>query len=97
MSRILSSPILSGPGFSIPTGLLIAGISITAAFAGLLPKWIAGSGILLAVIGELSWLRLPFFPKFLFLIPLRALPCLLRDQKAGWPIPAPRRRISACF
>jgi hypothetical protein len=29
-----------GPGFSVPLGLLIAGISVTAGFTQLLPKWL---------------------------------------------------------
>lgn len=81
-----------GPGFSIPMGLLVAGISITSAFAGLLPKWIAASGILLAVIGELSWLHLPFFPKFLFLIPLTRFPAFLWLIAAGFALPASRSK-----
>src|SRR5437868_1678297 len=77
-----------GPGFSIPMGLFIAGISVTCAFAGLLPKWIAWSGLLLAVIGELSWLHLPFFPKFVFLIPLTRFPGFLWLIAAGFALPA---------
>jgi hypothetical protein len=81
-----------GPGFSIPMGLLIAGISITSAFTGLLPKWIVASGILLAVIGELSWLHLPFFPKFVLLIPLTRFPGFLWLIAAGFALPASRSK-----
>lgn len=84
-----------GPGFSIPMGLLIAGISVTSAFAKLLPKWIVVSGLLLAIIGELSWLHLPFFPKFVFLIPLTRFPGFLWLIAAGFALPASRAKTSA--
>lgn len=83
-----------GPGFSIPMGLLIAGISVTCAFARLLPKWIVASGLLLAVIGELSWLHLPFYPKFLFFIPLTRFPGFLWLIAAGFALPASRSRAA---
>jgi hypothetical protein len=38
-----------GPGFSVPFGILIAGVTIPAAFLKLLPKWIVVLGIALAV------------------------------------------------
>lgn len=53
-----------GPGFSVPFGLLLAGISVTAGFSRLLPKWLAVTGVLIAVAGELSWLDI-LFPKAL--------------------------------
>ena len=43
---------LGGPGFSVPFGLLLAGISIPAAFMRLLPVWIIVPGLILAVIGD---------------------------------------------
>jgi hypothetical protein len=84
---------LGGPGFSIPMGLLIAGISVTCALGKLLPKWIVASGLLLAVIGELSWLHLPFFPKFVFLIPLTRFPGFLWLITVGFALPASRTQI----
>jgi hypothetical protein len=45
---------LGGPGFSVPFGLLMAGVSIPAAFLKLLPKWVIGLGLVLALAGELS-------------------------------------------
>jgi hypothetical protein len=47
-----------GPGFSVPMGLLIAGVCVPAAFLRLLPKWLVTFGLILAVCGELSWLNL---------------------------------------
>jgi len=37
-----------GPGFSVPMGLLMAGVCIPAAFRKLLPKWVVAFGLLLA-------------------------------------------------
>jgi hypothetical protein len=64
---------LGGPGFSVPLGLLLAGTAVTAGLAGLLPRWLAVLGILIALIGELSWLNI-LFPKALPLIPLTRFP-----------------------
>jgi len=40
-----------GPGFSVPMGLLLAGVSVPAWLMKLLPKWVAGLGLALAVCG----------------------------------------------
>ena len=40
---------LGGPGFSVPMGLFLAGVSITAGFMKLLPKWLVFSGVVLAI------------------------------------------------
>ncbi len=64
---------LGGVGYSVPLGLLIAGISVPAGFARLLPRWVVWSGLALAVCGELCCLDL-LFPKILFLIPLTRFP-----------------------
>jgi hypothetical protein len=61
--------IFGGAGFSVPIGLLFAGVSIPSAFMELLPKWLVVFGLFLGVCGGLSWLNL-IFPKTLFLIPL---------------------------
>src|SRR6202163_3732831 len=45
---------IGGVGFSVPMGLLLAGICIPAAFMKLLPKWLVIFGLALGVIGELS-------------------------------------------
>jgi hypothetical protein len=50
---------LGGPGFSVPMGLFLAGVSITAGFMKLLPKWLVLIGVALAIAGEVSWLHLP--------------------------------------
>jgi hypothetical protein len=77
---------LGGPGFSGPVGLLIAGVSVTAGFAKLLPKWIVIFGLVLAVIGELSWLDI-LFPKALALIPLTRFPGFVWMIATGFALP----------
>jgi hypothetical protein len=78
-----------GVGFSVPMGLLIAGLSIPAAFFKLLPKWLVVFGIVLAVIGELSALAL-VIPNALFLIPLTRFPGFIWLIGAGFALPKTR-------
>jgi hypothetical protein len=78
--------IFGGPGFSVPQGLLMAGISIPAAFTRLLPKWIVVVGIALGICGELSWLNM-VFPQALFLIPLTRFPGFVWMIAAGFALP----------
>lgn len=75
-----------GPGFSVPMGLLIAGISVPSYFMKLLPNWLVVFGMILAVAGELSWLHL-FLPKALFLIPLVRFPGFVWLIAAGFELP----------
>jgi hypothetical protein len=75
-----------GPGFSVPLGLLIAGISVPAMFMRLLPKWVTVAGIALGVIGELSWLNL-VFPRAVFLVPLTRFPGFIWLIAAGFLLP----------
>jgi hypothetical protein len=83
-----------GPGFSVPMGLLIAGICIPAAFLKLLPKWTVGFGLVLAVAGELSWFNL-IFPQVLFLIPLVRFLGFIWLIAAGFMLPKTIVRVSA--
>lgn len=75
-----------GPGFSVPMGLLLAGVSVPALFLKLLPKWVVGLGLVLAVCGELSWLNL-IVPKALFLIPLVRFPSFVWLIATGFLLP----------
>src|SRR5450756_1092023 len=81
-----------GVGFSVPLGLLIAGICIPAAFLKLLPKWLVVMGLVIAVMGELSWLDL-ITPKALPFIPLTRFPGFIWLILAGFKLP--NRRVSA--
>jgi hypothetical protein len=80
---------LGGPGFSVPMGLLMAGVSVTAAFRKLLPVWVIVFGLVLAVAGEISWLHLAF-PKLLFLIPLVRFPGFIWLISVGFLLPKAR-------
>jgi hypothetical protein len=86
---------LGGPGFSIPMGLLMAGVSVTAAFMKLLPKWVIVLGLILAAAGELSWFHLLVFPKLIFLIPLVRFPGMIWIIAVGFLLPKSRRPASA--
>jgi hypothetical protein len=83
-----------GPGFSVPMGLLIAGVSVAAGIRRLLPKWIVVFGLVLAAAGELSWLHLLLFPKLLFLIPLTRFPGFIWLIAAGFVLPVSRGSVS---
>jgi hypothetical protein len=85
---------LGGPGFSVPLGLLVAGISLTAGLSRLLPKWLAVAGILIAVVGELSWLEI-LFPKALPLIPLTRFPGFVWLIAVGFWLPRTAAPTSA--
>jgi hypothetical protein len=75
-----------GLGFSVPFGLLLAGISVTAGFSRLLPKWLAVTGVVIAVVGELSWLDI-LIPEALPLIPLTRFPGFVWLIAAGFWLP----------
>jgi hypothetical protein len=77
---------LGGPGFSVPMGLLMAGVSVPSAFMKLLPKWLVLTGMTLAVAGELSWFYL-VSPKLLFLIPLVRFPGFVWLIATGFMLP----------
>ena len=79
---------VGGVGFSVPIGLLIAGLSIPAAMMKLLPRWLVIFGIALAVIGELSALSL-VIPGALFVIPLTRFPSFIWLIMAGFKLPKP--------
>ena len=79
-----------GAGFSVPFGLLVAGVTVTAAFSKLLPKWLIALGIALAVCGELSWMYL-MWPSALPLVPLTRFPGFVWMIAAGLALPDTRR------
>jgi len=77
---------IGGVGFSVPFGLLMAGVCVPAAFMKLLPRWLIIFGFALAVIGELSALSL-VLPKTLLLIPLTRFPGFVWLIGAGFALP----------
>jgi len=76
-----------GPGYAVPIGLLMAGVSVTGGLTKLLPKWIAVLGLFLAVVGELSWLTM-LTPSAGFLVPLTRFPGFIWLIAAGFKLPA---------
>jgi len=85
---------IGGVGFSVPMGLLIAGLSVPAAIMKLLPKWLIVSGFALGIIGELSAFNL-VIPQVLFLIPLTRFPGFAWLIAAGFALPASPRLVRA--
>ncbi len=47
-----------GPGHVVPFGLLLAGVAVPGLIVGLLPRWLATAGLMLAAVAELSSLTL---------------------------------------
>jgi hypothetical protein len=78
---------MGGVGFSVPMGLLIAGIAVSAGFARLLPRWMLVFGIILGVIGEASCLAL-LSPAMTALIPLTRFPGFIWLMIAGFMLAA---------
>ena len=64
---------IGGVGYSVPMGLLIAGIAVPAGFMRLLPRWMVVFGVVLGIIGETSCLAL-LSPAATPLIPLTRFP-----------------------
>ena len=58
-----------GPGSVVPLGLLIAGLAVPAAVGALLPRWLAATGLILAVAAEFSSLCL-LADGFAYLLPV---------------------------
>jgi hypothetical protein len=80
---------LGGTGYAAALGLLCAGLSVPALASGLLPRWLAICGLVLAVIGELSWFGL-IAPPFDICIPLTRFPGYLWMIAAGFALPRTR-------
>ena len=78
-----------GPGHVLPLGLLLAGISVPAAFARLLPRWLVAFGLIVAVLAELSWVSL-VLPAAGPLLPLSRFPSLVWLVIAGFMLPSSR-------
>lgn len=86
--------LLGGVVFAVGFGLLTAGVSVTCYFMRLLPRWLVGLGMLLALTGELSSLSLVAYPANFFIPITRYLGfiwmfsvavALTRDRKGAQP------------
>jgi hypothetical protein len=74
---------LGGVGYSVPMGLLIAGIAVPSGYMRLLPRWMLVFGFILGVIGETSCLAL-LSPAMTALIPLTRFPGFIWLMIAGF-------------
>ena len=82
---------IGGVGYSVPLGLLIAGISVTSFFMKTLPKWLTITGFVLAMVGEVSFFTL-VNESFLPLIPLTRFPGFIWLIIAGFKLPNAKLR-----
>jgi hypothetical protein len=83
---------LGGPGYSVPLGLFMAGISVPLLFRRLTPRWIPILGLVLAAFGELSWLTIEFHIALL-LIPLTRFPGFVWMIAVGFALPVRAVRV----
>jgi len=65
-----------GPGYVVPFGLLIAGIALVGGLQGFLPRWLMASGLVIALIAELSFLTF-VLPGAAYLLPIARFPGLV--------------------
>ena len=82
-----------GPGSVVPFGLLIAGLAVPAAFAALLPRWLAATGLIIALAAEFSTLSL-LAGGFAYLLPLARFAGLAWLITAGALLPKARSAAS---
>jgi hypothetical protein len=82
---------LGGPGHVVFLGLLLAGMAVPALIVGLLPRWLAIAGLVLAAIAELSTLTL-LLEGAAFLLPVARFVGFAWLIAAGFLLPLARRR-----
>jgi hypothetical protein len=80
-----------GPGHVVALGILLAGVSVPAAFAKLIPRWLVWLGLILGAICELSALSL-VFPMAGYLLPMGRFPAFIWLIGAGFTMPKSRKR-----
>jgi hypothetical protein len=74
-------------------GLLLAGIAVPAFLLRLVPRWLAGAGLVLAVLAELAWLCMLAEP-LQYLIPIARFGGGLWLVAVGFSLPLHRLRRS---
>ncbi|HEY3991079.1 MAG TPA: hypothetical protein VGM02_17400 [Acidobacteriaceae bacterium] len=84
---------LDGPAYAGSLGLLLAGLSVAGMLTRLLPRWLAWAGLVIAALGELSFLSM-LVPSFGMLIPLTRFPGYLWLIIAGFVLPTTIRTSS---
>ena len=83
-----------GPGHVVPLGLLVAGVAVPGLLLRLLPRPLAGAGMVIAMVAELSTLSL-LWTEAVPLLPLARFPALVWLLVVAFALPTPRRREDA--
>jgi hypothetical protein len=78
-----------GPGFVVPFGLLVAGVSVSGGLARKLPRWVMWFGLIIAVLAELSSLTIAM-PLAAYLLPAARFPGLVWLVVVGAKLPVAR-------
>lgn len=83
-----------GPGHVVPLGLLLAGIAVPGLLVGLLPRWLAWTGLAIAAVAELATLSL-LLEGAAYLLPVARFAGLAWLITAGFKLPLHRPRANA--
>ncbi|MCA4132455.1 hypothetical protein [Arthrobacter sp. M4] len=83
---------LGGIGFATGIGLLIAGIAVPSLILGLTPRWMAWAGLVLAALGELSFLGL-LWPAAVYVLPVVRFVGLAWLAVVGFTLPRNRHEV----
>lgn len=83
-----------GPGHVVPLGLLLAGIAVPGLLTGLLPRWLAWTGLVIAAVAELTTLSL-LLEGAAYLLPIARFASLAWLIAAGFKLPLHRPRSNA--
>jgi hypothetical protein len=86
--------VAGGPAFAVGLGLLIAGSAVPAFVLRLVPRWLAVTGLALAVVGELAWLSMLVEPLQL-LIPVTRFVGAVWLIGLGFQLPRNRHEVPA--
>jgi hypothetical protein len=82
-----------GPGHVVPLGLLLAGIAVPGLVVGLLPRWLAWTGLVIAGVAELATLSL-LFEGAAYLLPIARFAGLAWLIAVGFKLPLHRIRAN---
>jgi hypothetical protein len=83
--------VAGGPGYVVGLGLLIAGIAVPAFILRLVPRWLAATGLAIAVLAELTWFSLLLEP-VQYLLPVGRFLGGLWLVAAGFTLPLNRHQ-----
>lgn len=83
---------LGGIGFSVGVGLLIAGIAVPSVILRLVPSWLGWVGLVLAFLGEISFLSM-LWGGLVVLLPIVRFAGLTWLAALGYLLPRDRRAV----